>query len=99
MISASLYRTQIVPTATPAQVGQTGKRRLVAVLLYSAGANSSVEFKNAATDTGDVLLTFGAPANGPSVFLDFSDIGGLEFSTAIYCKPAGTGALVYVWFE
>jgi len=95
--SLPMFQTQAVVTATAARLG-VGKR-LMGFILYPAAANSSVEFKDAATDTGTVLLTASAPANGLSLFVDLTTFGGLEFSTAIFCKPAGTGAIVYAWFQ
>ena len=90
---------QIVPATTPAKVGQTGARRLMGVLVYGASAITKVEFKNAATDTGDVLLTLQTADDGASVFHDFSELDGIEFSTAIFCKPVGTGAICHVWYD
>lgn len=98
MISTPIYKTQTVPASAAAQVGYTGARRLRAVLLFGGSANSQVEFKNAATDTGTVLLSVNALA-GTSIFVDLSKVGGIDFGTAIYCKPAGTGAIAYVWYE
>ena len=92
-----LHQTQTVVTATPAQVGVTGVRRLVRVVMYCA-ADGICEFKNAATDTGDVLLTVSGLSK-TTVDVDLADVGGLVFSTAIYAKPTGTGNIVYVWFE
>ena len=93
-----LYSTQTVVAATPAQVGATGARRLMGVILFGGSADSQVEFKNAATDTGTVLLSLNCKA-GTSTGVDLSALGGLAFSTAIFCKPAGTGAICYVWYE
>ena len=94
--SLPMFITQSVPTTTAARLG-VGKR-LMGFLLYPAAANSSVEFKDATTDTGTVLLTASTLAN-QSLFVDLTPFGGLEFSTAIFCKPAGTGAIVYTWFQ
>lgn len=93
-----IYRTQTVPASAPAQVGNTGTRRLLGVVLFGGTANSQVEFKNAATDTGTVLLSLNCLAN-TTVSLDLVKLGGIEFGTAIYCKPAGAGAICYVWYE
>jgi hypothetical protein len=90
------FQTQAVVTATAARLG-VGKR-LMGFAIYPAAANSSVEFKNGATDTGDALLTYSTLAS-TSKFVDLTPFGGLEFSTAIFCKPAGTGCIVYCWFE
>lgn len=95
--SAALYSTAIVPASAAAQVG-TGARRLMGVILFGGSADSQVEFKNAATDTGTVLLSLNCLAK-TSTGVDLSALGGLGFSTAIFCKPAGTGAICYVWYE
>jgi hypothetical protein len=79
-------------------VGATGERILYGVVLFGGSADSQVEFKNAATDTGTVLLTINCLAK-TTTGVDLSELGGLVFSTAIYCKPAGTGAIAYVWYE
>ena len=92
------YKTATVVTASPAQVGATGVRRLLAVSLAGGSAASKVEFKNAATDTGTVLLTVNCLTND-NQFVDLSELGGIVFDTAIFCKPAGTGAIAYVWYE
>jgi hypothetical protein len=96
--SAALHSTAIVPASAAAQVGETGARRLMGVILFGGSADSQVEFKNAATDTGDVLLSLNCMA-GTSTGVDLSALGGLPFSTAMFCKPAGTGAICYVWYE
>ncbi len=93
-----LYKTATVITASAARVGDTGQRRLMKVVLFGGTADSQVEFKNAATDTGTVLLTVNALLD-TSFEVDFTDVGGLIFGTAIFCKPAGAGAIAYVWFD
>lgn len=93
-----LFSTQTVPAATAAKVGETGARRLMKVVLFGGSADSQVEFKNAATDTGTVLLTVNALLD-TSFTVDFTDVGGLIFGTAMFCKPAGTGAIAYVWYD
>jgi len=92
------YGFQIVPAATAAKVGATGVRRLMRVVLFGGSADSQVEFKNAATDTGDVLFSANALLD-TTVDIDLSSVGGIPFSTAMFCKPAGTGAIAHVWFE
>ena len=94
MASSQLYKWQMVPVATPAAVGTAGQR-VMAVLLYGGSAASSVEFKNAATDTGTVLLSLNCIATD-SKFVDLSSLGGITFDTGIFCKPAGTVSLCYV---
>jgi hypothetical protein len=93
------YRFQTVPASAAAQVGTTGARKLQKVVLTAgSGAAAIVEFKNAATDTGTVLLTVAA-TQGTTQEIDLCEVGGLAFGTAIFCKPAGTGAIAHVWYD
>lgn len=97
--STPQHNYQIVPASAAAQVGATGERRLMKVVLTAgSGAAGTVEFKNAATDTGTVLLTIAAIA-GASAEIDLREVGGIPFSTAIFCKPAGAGAICHVWYD
>ena len=92
------YQYSTVTAAAAAQVGATGVRRLMGFVLFGGSANSQVEFKNAATDTGTVL--FGANCLASTTTgADFTAMGGILFGTAIFCKPAGTGAICYVFWE
>jgi uncharacterized membrane protein YgdD (TMEM256/DUF423 family) len=91
------YNLQAVPVATAARLGARATR-LMAVYLYAGSAASSVEFKNAATDTGTVLFSMDTlTASGQ--FVDLTPLGGIAFDVGCFCKPAGTVALVYAWFE
>lgn len=93
-----LFKTQTVPASTAAKVGATGQRKLMGFILYCASADSVVEFKNAATDTGTVLFTAKGLAH-TTVALNFTDLGGLVFGTAMFCKPVGSGSICYVWYQ
>ena len=92
------YNTQTVPASSAALVGAAGQRRLMGFLLFGGSADSQVEFKDAATDTGTVLLGANALTK-TTCFVDLSSVGGVMFNTGLFCKPAGTGAICYVWFE
>ncbi|KKL59594.1 hypothetical protein LCGC14_2213740 [marine sediment metagenome] len=98
MTGLPLFKTATVTAASAAKVGETGQRRLMAFLLFGGTADSQVEFKNAATDTGTVLLTAAALLD-TSIFVDLTRFGGLLFDTAMFCKPAGTGAICYIWYQ
>lgn len=91
------YNVQAVVTATAARLAAKPVR-LMGFVIYPAAANSSVEFKNAATDTGDVLLTYSTLAS-TSKFVDLSELGGIEFNVGCFVKPAGTGCIVYCFYE
>jgi hypothetical protein len=92
-----MFRTQAVVTATPALIGQAGQRNLRKVVLYCA-ANGTAEFKNGATDTGDVLLKIAGLAN-TTVDIDLDCVGGLAFGTGCWCNVTGTGNILYAWFS
>lgn len=92
-----LFIKQDVVTATPAKLGATKPGRLMKVVLYCAADGTAV-FKNAATDTGDTLLTVAGLAK-TTVELDFTNVGGIEFSVAIFCTVTGTGNIAHCWFD
>lgn len=87
------FKLTTVPVATPAALGST---RLMAVTLVGGSAASSVEFKDAATDTGTVVYSINVPI-ATTLHVCLEEVGGIAFTTNIFCKPAGTGALVYAW--
>ena len=97
MPSTQIYPSVTVPASAAAQIA-TGPRRLIACILVSASANSAVKFKTSTGDSGTVLLSLASLANS-STGVDLSALGGMQFSTGIYCKPSGTGAVVYAWYE
>lgn len=98
MIGLPVYQTATIPAATPALAGAAGVRRLRRVILMAAAADATVEFKDAATDTGTVLLTLTTPAKS-TLDVDLEFLGGLQFNTGLFVKPAGSGVIAYVWFE
>lgn len=80
------------------QVGATGERRLMKVIIGANTASAKAVFYNSADNSGTVLLTVSAIADkGKTV--DLCDLGGLTFSTAMYCELSGTGAIAYLWYE
>jgi hypothetical protein len=91
------YATQVVPVATAAALGG-GPCRLMKVVVGNHTANTTVQFKNALTDTGTVILTISALANH-SVDFDFTEVGGIAFTTGCFVKPAGANSVAYCWFE
>lgn len=95
MSGLSRYKYTTVPVATAALAGGS---RLMGLCIHGGSANSSVEVKDAASDTGTVLFSAAALA-ATSVFFDFTEMGGIAFSTGIFVKPAGTACIVYVWTE
>lgn len=98
MSSMAKYRMATVVAATPALAGAAGSRQLMGFLLFGGSLASQVEFKDAASDTGTVLLGANVIAVDTK-FVDLTSFGGVPFGTGLFVKPAGTGAIVYVWYE
>ena len=88
------YNTQTVTTAAALGIGA---KTLKGFILFGGSGATSVQFKNAATDTGTVLLSANVGAAETKV-IDLESLGGMYFSTGCFCKPAGTGAICYCWF-
>ena len=93
------YKLQAVTAATPAVLSPSGATRLMGFVVYSVTDVTKVEFKNAATDTGTVLLTVQGGDDTSSNMYDFTGLGGIEFGTGCFVKPVGTGGIVYCWYE
>jgi len=91
------YILQTVPVATAARLGAKPVR-LMAFYLYGGSAATSVEFKNAATDTGTVLLSAATPI-AIGQFVDLTPLGGVAFDVGCFVKPAGAGSTIYCWYE
>lgn len=96
MASIPLHETQVVTSS--AQVGATGRRVLHTVVIGANTASATAKFYDSADNSGTILLTVSAIANKGKV-VDLSEVGGLSFSTAMYCELAGTAAIAYVWYE
>lgn len=96
-MNSQRYNLQAVVTATAARLGAKPVR-LVAVYVAAGSDATSVEFKNAATDTGTVLLKLNC-ATAIGQFVDMSKFGGITFDVGCFVKPVGTGAIVYCWYE
>lgn len=91
------YELQAVTTASAARLGAKPVR-LMGFYIYGGSGATSVEFKNAATDTGTVLFSADTlTASGQPV--DLTPFGGITFDVGCFVKPAGTGGIVYCWFE
>lgn len=91
------YNLQAVPTASAARLGAKPVR-LMGFYLYGGSAASSVEFKNGATDTGTVLFSADC-ATAAGQWVDLTEMGGIPFDVGCFCKPAGTGAIVYAFYD
>lgn len=96
-MTTQVFNIQMVPVATAARLGAKPVT-LMAVYLYGGSAASSVEFKNAATDTGTVLFSMDTPA-AEGQYVDLSTLGGITFDVGCFVKPAGTASLVYCWYQ
>ena len=92
-----VYKTQTVVVATAAQLG-TGAVFLMKVVIGGQTADTTVQFFNNTAGSGTVLLTLSA-LNGHSEDFDFTEVGGIAFSTGCFVKPTGANSIAYCWFE
>ena len=79
--------------------------RVWAILLEGGSDASSIDITNDADGNGTpvigVTATFtdsDASAAG-TTYVDFTSLGGIDFTTKIYGKLAGTAAIAYVWYD
>jgi len=89
------YNVQTVTAASAARLGAKPVR-LMGFYLYGGSAASSVEFSE--NDTGTVLFSADC-ATAIGQWVDLTEMGGIEFTTGCFCKPAGTGAIVYAFYD
>lgn len=95
------------PTRVTADVAiKASAGKIWAVQLDGGTDASSLVFHNhASSATGDPLYSVKAPcvtataSEAGSVFVDLTPLGGIAFSTGIYCNWTGTAAVGYVWFS
>ncbi len=79
--------------------------RLWFVVLEGGSDASSIDFKNALTDTGTILFGATAPftsANASAqdtVVIDLTPVGGIDYDIGIFAVLTGTGAIAYVWSD
>ena len=80
--------------------------KIWAIQLNGGTAASSLKFHNhASSATGTQLIEVVAPFTAAdasaqsTVFVSYVDVGGIPFSTGIYCDWTGTAAVGYVWYS
>lgn len=79
--------------------------RVFAVLLEGGSDAASIDFTNDADGNGTPVVGVTAPftdadaSAAGTVFVDFTQLGGVNFSSKIYGKLVGTGAIAYVWYD
>ena len=95
MNGLSLYKFTAVLTATAADAA-IGGGRIMAISLEGGSDASSVDIFNAASETGTAIYTMSV-GTALSQFHDFSELGGISCPTGVWVKPAGTGAICYIW--
>jgi len=94
-VSLSLHNVVRV-TANVAISGLPG--RVWAILLNGGSAASSIKLTNDADGSGTAVTNILALAS-QSVFVDFTSLGGVDFSSKIYATIAGLGAEAFIWYD
>lgn len=73
--------------------------RLMAVLAMGAGADWLLEFTNDADGLGTNIIEIGGQAEGGQTFFDFTNIGGIMFSSKCYCAITDTSGQFFFWYD
>lgn len=77
--------------ATPGKVYRT-------LLVAGAGAAGTFKLTDDANGAGTAVID-GAAVQGTQAELNVEDSGPIMFPTKIYATVAGTGAVLYVWWD
>jgi hypothetical protein len=96
MKGLSQYKLARIITATPASA-LAGAGRIMAVSLESGAGACSVDIFDDTDAVGTTAIFTMKSAAAVSKFEDFTEIGGIPFTTGCWVVPTGTGAIVYVW--
>jgi hypothetical protein len=86
-----------VITATPAAITAV-PANVFTILLVGGSAATTVSLFDAADGNGTATITLAAPI-GNSVFINLEALGPLVFQTKLWATVAGTGGVVYVWYD
>lgn len=76
-----------------------------AVLLNGGTAATNLKLTNDADGNGTAVVNVVAPftdsdaSSQSSMYIDFTSMGGIDFSSKIYATIAGTGAEAFVWYD
>lgn len=73
--------------------------RLYAMMIVGgSGAAGTLKVMNTANGSGDPTVECAA-VTGATTFVDFSLLGPVILTTALYVTLAGSGAVAYVWYD
>jgi hypothetical protein len=79
-------------------VSATPIRVYAVMLVAGADAASRAELTNDANGEGTNVIEVAAPVSG-NTFVNFADLGPVEFSSKCYLDITGAGAVFYVWYD
>lgn len=94
---SNLPKHNLARVATSAAVKAT-PAVVYGVLVMGGSANTTFKLTNDANGSGTAVLNFAVLARTTSYF-DFSDVGGVYFSSKVYATIAGTGGEAYVFYD
>lgn len=94
----SLPKHKLVRIASSAAV-TTIPTSVYRMVLVPAGATATAKLTNDADGSGTAVVSTQALASGNSDIHDFESLGPVYFSTTCYATVAGTGAVLYVWYD
>ena len=71
---------------------------IYAAMVHANGANCDVQLSDALTDIPTDDLKYSA-LDGDTIFIDYSDIGGVSFSTGLTVDLQGSGGSIILWTD
>ena len=73
--------------------------RLMAVLVDANHADWKIELTNDADGSGTNVVVLSGEAEGGQTFFDFTDIGGIYFSSKCYADVTTSSGLFMFWLD
>jgi hypothetical protein len=71
----------------------------MAVLVMAENADWKLELTNDADGSGTNVLEVSGQAEGGQTFFDFTNLGGVLFSSKCYCDMTETNAEMHFWID
>ena len=73
--------------------------RVMAILVDGEHADWEVELTNDADGSGTNIIELGGEAEGGQTFFDFTNLGGVWFSSKCYADVTITSATIHFWID
>ena len=86
-------------TATETGLIRTGSGMLMAIEIADVDEDHTVILNDSTDGGGSDILKVTSAEEAGGKFMDFSRLGGIQFSTGIYATITSAGGQVFFWIE